>query len=83
MNSLFRDGFKLLVPHREGCWYDDEESAHHDRPFVLHDGIEWRRRRNGAEGGSTAFHRFLCNDADCPAIMLVRIDVLSDWIGRG
>lgn len=72
-----REGFKLIVPHDPACFYTEDGS-----PFVLEDGIEWDRRRNGDRGGSTGFQRFRCNDPKCPAIAIVRLDVLSDWIGR-
>lgn len=77
-----REGFKLEVDHRPDCFLKDDPA-----PFIVLDrakgGYDFSRRRNGARGGGTLFFRFVCNDPDCPARMLVRWDVLSKWIGRG
>jgi hypothetical protein len=73
MSSL--DGFKLDVPHSEDCL-----AVTAPRPFVLHDGVEWRRDKRGRRGGSRMWHRFRCNDPKCPSIVLVRWDVLADVV---
>jgi len=71
-----REGFKLLSEHRDECLAEKSEFG----TFVLHDGYEWRRKRNGHRGGTTMWHRFRCNDTDCEAVMMVRDDVLVNFV---
>lgn len=74
-----RDGIVIFEPHYDGCWLADDPA-----PFVLHDGADYNRDKRGRKNsGSRMWHRFRCNDPDCPAIVGVRYDVLSAWIGRG
>lgn len=75
---MSREGFYLLTPHAPDCFLADDPD-----PFVMHDGIEWSRKRNGHAGGGSAFHRFRCNDSGCPAILLVNVVTVSKWLGRG
>jgi hypothetical protein len=74
----FREGFRLLGPHHPNCWLRES-----DQPFVLHDGIDWNLNKNGVGRGGWSFDRFRCNDPKCEAVMRVRADVLSAWIGDG
>lgn len=68
-----REGFKLTEPHRVGCY-----AVGDDYPFIVHDGYERKLKRNGNKGGSTMWHRFVCNDGGgCPAVLLVRWDRLA------
>lgn len=71
-------GFKLDVPHAPDCFIEGTARA-----FVLCDGGEFDRDKLGRRNGHTLWHRFRCNDPSCPAIMLVRWDVLSDFIDAG
>jgi hypothetical protein len=70
-----REGFKLLHGHRKGC-----RAARRPPAFILHDGNDFSRDRLGRRNGSKLWHRFRCNDTECEAIMLVRWDVLADFV---
>jgi hypothetical protein len=70
------DGFKLEGEHVEGCL-----AAARPPAFILHDDYEWRRDKNGRRHrGGGMWHRFSCNDMNCDAVMLVRWDVLAEFI---
>lgn len=73
--SESREGFKLLGKHRDGCY-----AAARPPAFIVHDEIDFHRKKNGDKGGSTMWHRFICNDTRCHAVMLVRWDVLAQFI---
>lgn len=73
-----REGFRLAVDHASDCWLKDAPY-----PFVMHDGVDWGLNKNGVGKGGWSFERFLCNDSHCPAILRVRVDVLSKWLGTG
>lgn len=77
------DGFKLETPHAKDCIL-----AERDDPirFIVTDRnhpIDFRLRRNGTRGGSTMWWRFVCNDINCPARLLVRWDVLAEFVNGG
>ena len=75
-----REGFRLRVPHSANCFLQDDAA-----PFVLQGDprVEYGLNKNGQRQGSYSFMRFRCNDPDCAAILLVRLDVLSEWLGDG
>ena len=70
--------FKLLIPHREGCWTEGDEYR-----FIVGDGTEWNLRTDGRRGGSNSWKRYRCNDPNCPSIALVRWDALSAFVTEG
>lgn len=72
-----REGFYLAIPHSDTCFIKDESD-----PFALHDGYDFSLNKRGTGRGSTGFHRFRCNDMSCEAILRVRFDVLSQWLGN-
>jgi hypothetical protein len=72
------EGFKLDVPHSKDCWLRDDPE-----PFVCAAGNAWGRKKNGHRGGATHWFRFRCNCPACPAILLVRWDVLVRFINKG
>lgn len=74
-----RDGFKQLGEHVEDCRAAADEDG---IAFIVHDGLDCRRKRNGDRGGSTMWHRFICNDTRCRAVQLVRWDVLAEFVNR-
>lgn len=68
------DGYKQLGDHRDGCLALGRGDG---VPFVMNDGHEWALDRLGRKGGSQMWHRFKCNDTRCPAVMLVRWDIIA------
>lgn len=71
------DGFFLQPDHEEWCHAKNDEDG---LTFLVYDGSDWMRRRNGDRGGSTQFHKFICNDISCDAVLYVRWDVLGKWL---
>lgn len=74
------EGFKMLGKHVEGCFCADH--AKYKQPFIVYEGADFDRRKNGDRGGSTMWHRFKCNDTECGAIAIVRWDVLAEFIAE-
>ncbi len=72
------DGFKLVGSHRDGCYAESNEYT-----FVIDGPHEWNRRKNGDLGGSTLWFSFVCNDAACEAVALVRWDTLAAFVNEG
>ena len=72
-----REGFKQLGEHVEGC-----HAVARGPAFIVHDGKDFHRKRNGDRNGSTMWHRFICNDTKCNAVMLVRWDVLAKFVSE-
>lgn len=72
-----REGFKLLGEHVEGCHAAADKDG---ITFVVLDGADFKRRRNGDRGGGTMWHRFICNDTRCGAVLLVRWDTLAGFV---
>lgn len=68
-------GVKQIVAHRAECWCENEPLS-----FICHRGMDFGRDVLGRRGGSRAWHRFICNDPACPAVVIVRWDVLAGWI---
>jgi hypothetical protein len=69
-------GFKLSEPHHPECLCENDEDS---IVFIVPDGTEYRDTI-GRKGGSHTWYRFRCNDPDCEARMLVRWDVLSEFV---
>lgn len=77
MTTTVDHDLRVLIDHDPECFL-----RYRDDAFVMHDGMEWDRKRNGYKGGSTAFHRFRCNDPKCPAILLVNVVWLADRLAE-
>jgi len=74
-----RQGFILSEPHAPDCFC----LAKKKDDFVVYDGWESRDRIGRKNSGVCWWHRFKCNDPDCPAVALVRWDVLKEFVSKG
>lgn len=69
------EGFRQIGDHRKGCFANGDSRA-----FVSHVAVFFGRNKRGYGTGSTMWHRFACNDPKCQAEMLVRWDVMADFV---
>lgn len=80
------EGFRRLWRHRDGCPFE-WHAVHPDgdrevalTAFAVYNRTRRDLNRNGVGRGSSTFHEFKCNGADCPAVMRVRLDVLARFV---
>lgn len=74
---MARDGFYRIGAHSPDCYSREFCVLDRERPY------DFSRRKNGYRNGSRMFYRFVCNDIDCSAVLLVRWDVMGKFINRG
>ncbi len=75
--SKSREGFKQLGHHHKGCF-----ALRDGAPFVVTDRppFDFHRKMNGDRGGGTMWWRFVCNDINCEAKLLVRWDKMAAFV---
>jgi hypothetical protein len=80
MAASLMDGFKLDPPHSPECYLSPGRQE-----FIVYDGWESRDRigRRQQQGTGQWWHRFKCNCIQCDARLLVRWDVLMNFLATG
>lgn len=80
VSTGYPEGFRVEAPHIKGCWALEPEHA------PLHsicsdDGHVYRDKSGGNRGGKGyRWLRFRCNNIECTGRVIVRANVIADWI---
>lgn len=76
---------RLLTDHSAECFaVGAVADGDWSNPWGVTDGhryLDAEGRKNN--GGWRRWHRVICNDPKCPAILLIREDAIFDHFGRG